>query len=412
MAIIINIKEENNRLDFSEPYSPIVCGNTNYKIKFDFGEEWASCNKKTAFFIIDANKLTVDFEGDELDVPNLPNAAYVMLSLISAVGEKELATTPIKIRLVPTVAGGDYSEFNQLTNYLTKVLGAINNIENGNITAKTAQNVSNPNLLINGDFRINQRGSTTYSDNGKYTVDRWQLLYGSLTANSDGSVTHTSTNTWQGIRQYIEFPSRLAGKTVTFSMKSTSTLPKLAQLSLFKNGSNTTTTLAKSATVQGDEKITTFTTTLPNDITDEDKLSVILYTTQANQSVTYYWAKLEVGKTPTEFIPRLYGEELSLCQRYYLKIRISGNAITASSTSNLYPSVPIPVPIRIKGTLTITTMPYIRSNSQNIQASSVVLNTIYDNCAVLEIARTQADLTASGLYATANGQAVIDAEIY
>jgi len=347
MTNIINITEKNNRLEFSDSYTPIVCGNSNYVLKFSFSEQWQKCNKKAAIFIVDGNKLTVDFNGDECQVPVMPNASFVQVSLVSGDGEIELATTSLKIRLEPTVASGDFSEYNQLTNYLPKVLGAINKIESGDVIAKnaensnnsenaknaefatnssyseranvasSAQNVSNSNLLINGDFRINQRGLTTYVDNNKYTVDRWQLLYGSLTVNSDGPITHTSTNNWQGLRQYIEFPSRYAGKTLTFSMKANSTSTRLAQINLLKNGQTSATTLANSGTIQAGESVNSFSLTLPEDITDNDKLYVLLYTPLANESVIYYWTKLEVGNTSTEFIPRLYAEELALCQRFY-----------------------------------------------------------------------------------------------
>ena len=48
----------------------------------------------------------------------------------------------------------------------------------------------NPNLLINPDFKINQRGVTgTFSETGKYFVDRWKLMAGTVTVTSDGSIT-------------------------------------------------------------------------------------------------------------------------------------------------------------------------------------------------------------------------------
>ena len=38
-------------------------------------------------------------------------------------------------------------------------------------------NISNPNLLINPDFKINQRGQDTYSKSSgsMYSVDRWKI---------------------------------------------------------------------------------------------------------------------------------------------------------------------------------------------------------------------------------------------
>ena len=187
---------------------------------------------------------------------------------------------------------------------------------------------SNPNLLINGDFRVNQRGLTTYTVHSEFTVDAWKLTYGSLAVNSDGSVTHTSTNTWQGIRQFITNPSRLAGKTITLSVNSSATTNKLAQLSVLKAGSSTATLLG-STDVHTGAGITSFTATIPSDITDNDQLYILLYTPQAKQSVTYYWTKLEVGSVATPFSPKPYEEELADCQC------IEGGVVTTYSNPNL-----------------------------------------------------------------------------
>lgn len=51
-------------------------------------------------------------------------------------------------------------------------------------------NISNPNLLINPDFKINQRGQNSYSSTkDNYTVDRWKLYNSTLTVNSDKTIT-------------------------------------------------------------------------------------------------------------------------------------------------------------------------------------------------------------------------------
>ena len=309
----------------------------------------------------------------------LPNALFVKLSVASGIDNLEFITTAVNIKLEPTISGDDFCDIDQIKNYLSNLLGAINNIENGNIVVKNsenannsniariAQNVSNPNILINGDFRINQRGLKTYTEHNKYTVDRWQLLYGSLEVNSDGSITHTSTNNWQGLRQYIEYPSRYAGKTVTFSMMADSTSIRLAQIGVLKNGASTATTLANSGSIQAGKTINIFSVTFPADITDNDKLYVLLYTPQANQSVTYYWTKLEIGTSPTEFIPRLYAEELALCQRYYQVInnlRLTGfvSGVGYAATSIHYINE-----MRIKPTIKVIDKVIIRYGGTNYE---------------------------------------------
>ena len=48
--------------------------------------------------------------------------------------------------------------------------------------------VYHPNLVINGDFMVNQRGASTYTGtaSGVYTVDMWKLTNGTLTKSSNG----------------------------------------------------------------------------------------------------------------------------------------------------------------------------------------------------------------------------------
>ena len=43
----------------------------------------------------------------------------------------------------------------------------------------------------------------------------------------------------------------------------------------------------------------------------------------ASKSIVVNWVKLEIGSYATPFSPRLYGEELALCERYYQRIRLA-----------------------------------------------------------------------------------------
>lgn len=67
-------------------------------------------------------------------------------------------------------------------------------VTSGSVAAQIARAVSNPNLLINPDFRINQRGQSAYTV-GDYTVDRWKLLNanGTLTITDSGVIASKNT---------------------------------------------------------------------------------------------------------------------------------------------------------------------------------------------------------------------------
>ena len=154
------------------------------------------------------------------------------------------------------------------------------------------------NLLINSDFRINQRGKTSYSASG-YTVDRWQ--YREISGNV---VTPTSygISTTSGVIQRIEGMKRYVGQTFTFSgelqngtvqqvtgVLQTGTVPAndYMQFGMMADGENAYCTLK-----QGNWK----------------------------------WVKFERGSEATPFHPRSYADEICMCKRYY---QIFDNAIYA-----------------------------------------------------------------------------------
>ena len=129
-----------------------------------------------------------------------------------------------------------------------------------------------PNLLINPDFKINQRGKSgtiipNKNADGKdihtYFVDRWGIDSGSVTINADGTLTLNGT-----ISQILENPV----------------------------GTNVTADVSAGSAAY-DNTTQTFTITGNGDVIS--------------------WAKLEYGSIATPFITPDPVEELRKCQRYY-----------------------------------------------------------------------------------------------
>lgn len=177
--------------------------------------------------------------------------------------------------------------------------------------------LSNPNLLINSDFSVNQRGAPSYTATASaniYTVDRWFIP-----ANSNYQITLTKLD--NGIRitkplssgygsydlaQFVENYALFAEKTVTFSLKYTNNTGSF-RLRITDGVSN-----SDSAVQTSSNGTVTVTKTISNSAT---QLRVIVASgTTAGYSVDILWAKLELSSVATTYTPPIYSEELLKCQ--------------------------------------------------------------------------------------------------
>jgi hypothetical protein len=137
---------------------------------------------------------------------------------------------------------------------------------------------SNPNLLLNGDFSVWQRGTSfTITDTSKYTytADRWRVKSATTIVKDAAGLKTSAACTLEQRLEDIDF-ERINTKTVT--------------LSYSINGSITSKTYTAVSPV----------------------VSIFL-----NANDVLNWAKLEFGDTATAFMPRPYAEETMLCERFY-----------------------------------------------------------------------------------------------
>lgn len=197
-------------------------------------------------------------------------------------------------------------------------------------TINLKNEINKPNLLINGNFIINQRGKTEYTGSGTYTVDRWKFYgTGTLNVNSDNTITYTiGSNNWNGISYCIENPSFLSNKTFTVSIKGNSTAG--IWLNFYQNGNN----IDGLYTTNSGNFYLTKTITFP-EILNTDKLIIAIVTRNTNMpegitnnSFTLEYVKLEHGLTATPLKSKTYEEELNLCQRYYISYKNKSNSVT------------------------------------------------------------------------------------
>lgn len=181
--------------------------------------------------------------------------------------------------------------------------------------AWNAVNYSNPNLLINPDFRINQRGQAEYTSG--YTVDRWYSPGKCKAAPETNGIrltaTATLTSNTHAFWQNIEFP--LAPGKYTLSLKAADV-------------TGVWTARIRTVTAAGDYVDSYYTPRLQagiNSVTvelpDSEYISAVSIGfnkgTEAGNSLKLAWAKLEGGSLATPFVPPDYAAELAKCQRFY-----------------------------------------------------------------------------------------------
>lgn len=232
----------------------------------------------------------------------------------------------------------------------------------------TVSQISNPNLVINGDFKVNQRGQTTYAGRG-YTVDRW--------INSNNYTTTTIIDT--GVRvsasggtayllQDIENAFELyKGKTLTFSLKMNGTL---------YTTTGTMPTTIPTSTMGIGTAISFSGAAATNIWLRTNGMLRVQIGLNDGYSADIEYMKVEVGNIATPFSPRPYDEELALCERYYQEMSFTTNSQIAGGISNgstCYAVLQHKGNMRTTPTVTFTT-PYNLYNGKS--GGSITINSI------------------------------------
>ena len=191
-----------------------------------------------------------------------------------------------------------------------------------------ATTYSNPNLLINGDFRVNQRGTSgTQNGNSKFPVDRWKTsalnAFCSTNLDTNGNVESVVAGitgvTTEGGRNALIYNfedkdfKKLLGKQVTLSINYQELSADVANSVRIRFDSGVDNG-AKVLTETSGIAVLTFTVN-PN--ATQLVIQIAGTSSALNYSLKLNWVKLELGSIATPLTPRPYAEELAMCQRYF-----------------------------------------------------------------------------------------------
>ena len=175
--------------------------------------------------------------------------------------------------------------------------------------------LSNPNLLINPDFRVNQRGQAEYTSG--YTVDRWYSPGKCSAAPISGGVKLTSTvtasSTTHAFWQDFEFP--LPPGKYTLSLKAADvTGVWAARIRTVTAAGDYVDSYYTLALREGVNKVSV-------DLPEGEYISAVSIGfnkgTEAGNSLKLAWIKLENGSLATMFVAPDRAAELAKCQRFY-----------------------------------------------------------------------------------------------
>lgn len=281
---------------------------------------------------------------------------------------------------------------------------------------------SNPNLLINGDFQVWQRGNEfNITGSRRYTADRW-IAY---TNDSDGYVPYTIVNSSRRmgisstsgkckflIFQHVELNNsvsrKIIGKKLTLSVKIISSNAQEISTSatiLYNSSNKPSVSLARKTHTISANKYTiikmTFDVADDADFDDVKSLQIIISSTSISSAIYIDYVKLELGEIATPLIPRPYAEELLLCQRYYQRVKFCFTGYSNSANMANISTIYLKMIMRTKPTIT-TVSDGVDTNIKNISYS-------YSEVGSVQVSASFNDI---GFIRTYDKVIDLDAEIY
>lgn len=221
---------------------------------------------------------------------------------------------------------------------------------------------SNPNLLINSDFRnpVNQRGLTEYatSPDWKYSIDRWKFIGALSVKPSNGVLTLTNSENTSWFMQAFERVLPEDSYTLTVKVRSVTGTCNI----YFENSSG-----AQTKTAINNTGLITLSYNGP--------ISAVTFEFIGEGSVLQLeWVKLEHGTVATPFVPKNYYEEMAICTKYYRAFKSVVGTVSVLDTTYAF------LPIELGGMRTSPTVGYTEGTMKiNVKGKDYVVSSITSN---------------------------------
>jgi len=250
----------------------------------------------------------------------------------------------------------------------TKLSGNLPAISGASLTNVNAVNGGRKNILINGDYRISQRGdytSATSVTNGAYLLDRAKNYLVGVTGTAQQLTNQVVNGTYENTWKYVATSSASGrigsyqlvedwykGETLTLSawVKSNNANARIVVYDGATNTSSSTHTGGgawEKLTVTATQSASAGQLYVYSAIISSSVGSVSISSSDYIETAMF---QLERGSTATNFERRHTGEELALCQRYFYHqvTNGSGEGYTYVLDGNHYPLLNVNFPVTMR----------------------------------------------------------------
>ena len=272
----------------------------------------------------------------------------------------------------------------------TQLLNEITSRQTGDTELRNA--LTNPNLLDNPWFTVNQRGATTVSESGVYFVDRWRTYINTVVSQSytlnNGVLTIDNTSGSSSMyllqRSETSVKEALRGKLVTASV-------------LLSDGTILSGTREFPSVYINTNDLMVYSGT--------NNTEILTIEVKGGKTVSIRAMKLELGSISTlamDTAPN-YVEELLKCQRYFNIIKSPNNSYKPigfgymGDTQKARIAIPLSVPMRANPTIVISNVSKFRiygETNKSITAMSLI--GIENNIVHLEVTTDSSSGTQYG----------------
>lgn len=284
-----------------------------------------------------------------------------------------------------------------------------NNIVKQMSSTANAQ-VGNPNLLYNGSLSVNQRGQTSYLQSWGYSIDGWVLIgdfnYSTKTLTFDASNNRArfGLDAISYMRHAIvDVDSSDFGR-YTLSAKVDGTV---YSKSFYLGNSSYSDAYNMGSFYFTYEKFSGVSTWWFG-------IGVVPGSTSPG-SVTIEWVKLEKGAQATNYTPKSYLDELTACQRYFVKIttwQMLGNGYVDWEGKNAYIQVPTASTMRVDPTCSTISGAFYCGDGTTFSITNVAPSaTVQPGWVVLHFTGTFGHANQTCCFITSDTQTTLSAEV-